>query len=242
MCVLTYLPTPNNGFIFTSNRDESVARESAIPPRKYEIGGQYVFFPKDPLSDGTWIAGNENFTLCLLNGGFEKHTPTPPYRHSRGRVILDFYKFLNVEHFTKNYNFNNIEPFTLIIIERANNLSINEIRWTGQEVMSKNISPNKPKIWSSATLYSPEIIQEREKWFSNFLQENPHYSADDILKFHHFGGNGDARNDIKMNRENKLMTLSVTQFRIDDANFVVRYEDLQKDKNFVYRVFTECVS
>jgi hypothetical protein len=241
MCVLTYLPTPN-GFIFTSNRDESVVRESAIPPRKYEIEGRYVFFPKDPLGGGTWIGGCDTFTLCLLNGGFEKHIPAPPYRHSRGKVILDFYKYLDVEKFQQNYNFNNIEPFTLVIISRVNALTINEIRWTGKDVFCKKHAPNEPKIWSSVTLYTNEIIQERERWFNNFLQENPNYTSDDILQFHHFGGKGDMRNDIKMNRENKLKTLSVTQFRVDVENFVVQYQDLQKDKNFVYRVFTECIS
>ncbi len=242
MCVLTYLPTKNKGYIFTSNRDESVARASAIPPRKYEIGGRYVFYPQDPSSGGTWIGGCDTFTLCLLNGGFVKHTPTPPYRHSRGKVILDFYQYCDTSKFIQNYNFENIEPFTLIIIDRNNTLIISEICWTGKEVFYKNIPINEPRIWSSCTLYSPEIIQLREEWFADFLQKTPDFSDEDILQFHHFGGNGDAKNDIKMNRENKLKTLSVTQFVIDDENFVVRYEDLQKDKNFVYRVFTECVS
>jgi hypothetical protein len=242
MCVLTYIPTANKGFIFTSNRDESVARESAIPPRKYKINENYVFFPKDPLGGGTWIGGCDTFTLCLLNGGFEKHIPNPPYRHSRGKVILDFYQFLNAESFVNSYNFDNIEPFTLVIIDRSNSLIISEIRWTGTKVFLQIIDPSKPKIWSSVTLYSPQIIQEREQWFSDFLQEKPNCTSDDMLSFHHNGGKGDIQNDIKMNRENKLMTLSVTQFIIDDEHFLVRYEDLQTNKNFVYRVFTECVS
>jgi hypothetical protein len=48
-------PTENQGFILTSNRDEAVSRVLAIPPKKYQLGGQYVFFPKDPQGDGTWI-------------------------------------------------------------------------------------------------------------------------------------------------------------------------------------------
>ncbi|CAH0994198.1 hypothetical protein EMA8858_00306 [Emticicia aquatica] len=242
MCVLTYIPTGKNGYYFTSNRDESVVREAAIPPRKYEINGRYIFFPKDPVSSGTWIGGCNQFTLCLLNGGLEKHISAPPYRHSRGQVILDFYQFLNVESFIHNYTFNGIEPFTLVIIDRENTLSINELRWTGSKIHHQEIDANKPKIWSSVTLYTPEIIREREQWFSDFLTKNPNCNEEAILKFHHFGGKGDTRNDIRMNRENKLKTLSVTQFSLDDENFVVRYQDLQKDKNFVYRVFMECFS
>jgi Transport and Golgi organisation 2 len=241
MCVLTYIPTKNDGYLFTSNRDESVLREAALPPRKYELEGRYVFFPKDPVGGGTWIASCDRFTLCLLNGGLEKHIPAPPYRQSRGRIILDFYKFQNFDNFAQNYPFDGIEPFTLIIIDRNNTLSINELRWTGSRVLKKEIDTQKPHIWSSATLYSSEIRQEREQWFADFLQKNPNCTEEDVLNFHHLGGKGDEQNDIKMNRENKLKTLSVTQFSISNENFLVRYQDLQKEKDFVYRVFTECV-
>ena len=97
MCVLTYIPTENQGFILTSNRDEAVSRTLALPPKKYQLGGQYVFFPKDPQGDGTWIGSCGNYTLCLLNGGIEKHVPKPPYRKSRGKVILDPFKLFDVD-------------------------------------------------------------------------------------------------------------------------------------------------
>lgn len=241
MCVLTYIPTKNNGYILTSNRDESVLREAAFPPRKYELEGQYVFFPKDPVGGGTWIAGCNRFTLCLLNGGLEKHIPAPPYRQSRGRIILDFYKYQDFNNFANNYQFEGIEPFTLIIIDRDNKLSINELRWTGKQIHQKEIDAQSPHIWSSVTLYSPKIRQEREQWFADFLKTNPDFTEEDVLNFHHFGGKGDEQNDIKMNRENKLKTLSVTQFSINDENFLMKYQDLQKEKKFVYRIFTECV-
>lgn len=241
MCVLTYIPIKSGGYLFTSNRDESVLREAALPPRKYELEGRYVFFPKDPVGGGTWIAGCDRFTLCLLNGGIEKHLPSPPYRQSRGRIILDFYQFQNIDSFYKNYQFEGIEPFTLIIIDRENSFIINELRWTGSQISIKQIDAQKPHIWSSVTLYTSHIIQEREQWFLDFLEKNPNCTEEDVLNFHHFGGNGDVRNNIKMNRENKLKTLSVTQFSISNENFLVRYQDLQKEKDFVYRVFTEYV-
>ncbi|RYU91829.1 NRDE family protein [Emticicia agri] len=241
MCVLTYLPTSNNGFIFTSNRDEQKSRESAIAPRKYEIEGRYVFYPKDPQGSGTWIGGCDTFTLCLLNGGFKPHLPNPPYRQSRGRVILDFYQFLDEEKFISQYQFSGLEPFTLVIINKQNTEKYYEIRWTGKEVISTTHARTEPRIWSSVTLYCPEIIQEREQWFRNFLNTYPAYTADDVLHFHHTGGKGDSRNDIKMNRNEELKTLSITQFQIDTEQFVVSYEDLQKNKKYVYRVFIECV-
>lgn len=241
MCVLTYLPTRNNGFIFTSNRDEKMSRESAIPPRKYEIGGRYLFYPKDPSGNGTWIGGCDTFTLCLLNGGRTAHTPAPPYRQSRGLVIIDFYRFLDEEKFIQNYQFDGLEPFTLVVINRHKTETYYEICWTGQEVISTRHSRTMPRIWSSKTLYTPAVIHEREQWFQDFLQKHPHYTPEHIWNFHHTGGTGNERNDIKMNRDEIIKTLSITQFQVDPDEFVVSYEDLKKNKKYVYRVFIECV-
>ena len=57
MCTVTYLPLENDGFILTSNRDESPMRKT-IPPKKYLENGVELAYPKDQLAGGTWI--------CLL--------------------------------------------------------------------------------------------------------------------------------------------------------------------------------
>lgn len=234
MCVLTYIPTANKGFILTSNRDEAVAREVATPPRKYTINGHHVFFPKDPRGGGTWIASSGEITLCLLNGGITKHIPQPPYRQSRGKVILDFFKFITVNKFTNEYNFTGIEPFTLVIIENAHELIIHELKWDGEELFKKKIDRSKPHIWSSVTLYSPQIIEMREQWFADFLKQplNP----EKVLDFHQYAGVGDVRNDIRMNRDNILKTLSMTQYVINEKLFTIYYEDLVICKKYNYRV------
>nr|MCU0323899.1 NRDE family protein [Spirosomataceae bacterium] len=239
MCVLTYIPTENNGFILTSNRDEAVSREAAIPPKKYNINGQNVFFPKDPQGSGTWIASSGEYTLCLLNGAFIKHIPQPPYRQSRGKVILDFFEFESVSDFINGYNFEGIEPFTLIIIETSANLSIYELRWNAEKIFCQRIDESAAQIWSSATLYSPEIIEKRQQWFNEFLENESNPTT--IMDFHHFGGKEDSRNGIKMNRDDKLKTISITQFILNPSEFAMSYHDLQSDSKFQYRIFRELV-
>jgi hypothetical protein len=234
MCVLTYIPTQNKGFILTSNRDEAVSREAATPPRKYMIHGHHVFFPKDPRGGGTWIASSGEITLCLLNGGISKHIPQPPYRQSRGKVILDFFKFSTINTFINDYNFTGIEPFTLVIIENTHGLIIHELKWNGRALSSKKIDISKPHIWSSVTLYPPEIIEMREQWFRSFLQQplNP----EKVLDFHQYAGVGDIRNDIRINRDNVLKTVSTTQYVINEKLFTIYYEDLVAQKKYNYRV------
>lgn len=239
MCVLTYFPYQYNGFILTSNRDEAVARPSAIPPKKYHLGSQIVFYPKDPQGGGTWIASSGEVTLCLLNGGFEKHLAQPPYKHSRGKVVLDFFSYQNIQDFEKRYGFQGLEPFTLIVITNLEALALYELRWTGNEVFCQSMDATQPHIWSSVTLYTSDVIQAREAWFREFSQQS--IDPKKVLQFHHEGGKGDPQNDLKMNRNDTLKTISMTQFVINQLEFKMSYHDLQTDADFQYCIFKDSI-
>jgi uncharacterized protein with NRDE domain len=228
VCVLTYIPT-SQGYLVTSNRDEATARAAAISPQAYEVNGKQLYFPKDPQGGGTWITTDGGTTACLLNGGYKNHVRQLPYRQSRGLVVTDFFSFETVEKFYRNYAFAGIEPFTLIIFSQDKS-TIKEIRWTGKRADLNIFDALKPRIWSSATLYSDEIIRERQNWFTKFL-EKEEIVAESVLHFHHFGGKGDEENDIKMNREGILKTVAITQFIVNTESFAVKYEDLQAKKS-----------
>ncbi len=214
-----------NNFILTSNRDEKDSREIANPPKKYLHYHLNVMYPQDPRAKGTWIAASENgFTLCLLNGAFMAHKSKPAYRKSRGVVLLDFYKFCNVNQFVVNYDFKGIEPFTLIIVEFKSAIKLYELRWDGKQMHLSFKNSKKSHIWSSVTLYAPEIIAEREKWFDKWKKEQSDYTADSIKNFHQNGGKGDKESDILMKREGAF-TVSLTQVVKNDTEIVMNYTD-----------------
>jgi hypothetical protein len=230
MCTLSYIPKPN-GFLLTSNRDESVNRLPALEPRAYMHNQVKVMYTKDTQAGGTWLAVAENhFTLCLLNGAFEKHKHQPPYRHSRGLVVTDFFNYNNALSFKDEYDCEGLEPFTLVIIESGNLPRIHELRWDGNELFYITIDPTVPQIWSSATLYDAEVIAERAVWFQSFLQTNPNPSPDDMLFFHHFGGGEHGQNTILMNRNNILKTISITGIQHLTATVWVHHENLLTDE------------
>jgi hypothetical protein len=211
MCTLTYIPKQQTGYLLTSNRDESVFRKPALSPQKYLLDGIPVMYPKDTEAGGTWIAISGNgFTLCLLNGAFARHLHKPPYKHSRGLVVTDFFKYNNVSVFVKEYDFLGIEPFTLVIIESGTEIIIHEIRWDGTSSYYTTLPSDIPQIWSSAMMYDPEVIEERGKWFRQFLTSHPDPTPDDMLQFHHFGGGQNTENSVLMNRNNMLKTISIT--------------------------------
>ena len=148
MCTVTFLPLGSSSFILTHNRDEHHTRSIALLPERKMIGDIELIYPKDEQGGGTWFATSKNYTLCLLNGGFEKHIPSPPYKHSRGLVILDFFLFNNVHQFKDEYLFTGIEPFTLIIIEHSTK-QIHQIVKDEDQIHYSKKNENETHIWSS---------------------------------------------------------------------------------------------
>lgn len=238
MCFVTYLPY-QQGFILTSNRDENVGRPKASPPKKYLIDAVPVFYPQDGLAGGTWIAASPKATVCLLNGAFVKHQPTPPYRMSRGKAVLDFFQYAHLSEFAAAYDFGGIEPFTLVVIEEENELRLSELRWDGLQVHLSTPDTARAHAWSSVTLYNDDIIQQREQWWQQWLMHHPMFEGGDVLDFHSLGGNGDSANDLVMNRNNELQTVSITQILKTPHQFLMNYQDRLTGQQFKYRIFEE---
>ena len=222
MCTATYLPFSPTGFILTHSRDEKSIRPSSKLPNEFRIGGQNVLFPQDPQGGGTWIAATAHTTVCLLNGAFTPHQPVPPYRHSRGLVIPHFFGYPSLSAFVASYNFQGIEPFTLLIAEAGR---LSELRWNGRRLFTQEKDPNRPHIWSSVTLYTPDIVSKRESWFRRW-QEIKNWLPDEIRAFHLSAGETDPENALRMNRQNRYLTVSLTQVIRANNQTEFRYDDL----------------
>ena len=252
MCTVSYLPLPTEGFVLTSTRDEKNIRKSALPPAQYHIHDEKIIFPKDPDAGGTWIAASEGgYSLCLLNGGFKIHESKPPYRLSRGIVLLDFFKYMDVRDFLAGYDFQGIEPFTLLIAggsdhslnepgrstdEPGKNLDkpprgLDELRWDGGHIHHTELAPENPRIWSSVTLYPDKVIRLREKWFQEWLLKDTEVSIAEAVSFHKKAGTGDMQNDIMMNRD-EVRTVSITSIVRSRNTYEMSYEDIISGKTF----------
>jgi len=230
MCTVTFLPGKGNEFILTSNRDEHTLRLKAQPPQLYRINNLDVIYPRDGEAGGSWIGASKHFTLCLLNGAFQKHTRLPPYAKSRGVMLLDFFNFNDVKKFANEYNFKGIEPFTLLLLDAISKLELYELRWDGSHTHLIKSDPAIPHIWSSVTLYEKEIIELRRQWFKAWLNQHESGSMEAIMHFHEFGGTGDKTTDVLMNRNNELLTVSITSISKSTDALLLKYKDVEADK------------
>ncbi len=225
MCTITFIPKSNKDFILTSNRDEAPGRET-FPPKIYNEEGVKMLYPKDVVAGGTWIGvSDKKRIVCLMNGGFVAHQRRSYYRKSRGLVVKDLLKADNLKEEIENYDFNEIEPFTAVLVEWKTEVQLFQLVWDGTDYHFSD-EPLAPHIWSSSPLYPEMLKKKREQWFSEFLFETIKPSEDELLQFHKTAGEGDLNSNLIMDR-GFIKTKSITQiFKKEDA-MEMRYEDLQ---------------
>ena len=226
MCTVTYIPQPNNNFILTSNRDEAPHR-SPQNMTQIELHGLELIFPKDAGAGGTWItAANDGRVVCLLNGAFEKHKHQPPYRRSRGIMVLDYFKYNSAVEFYEQYDFEGMEPFTFVLVGKN---ELHELRWDEKKAHLKELDTRGYYIWSSATLYTPEIRLKREVWFNDWLGNRNDFRLKEIQEFHLHGGERDEWNGFVMNRMNLVQTVSITNVIKKNNRMEMIYNDLLRE-------------
>lgn len=210
MCTLTYLPLEKEQYILTSNRDESPSRAQVSFPAYKHLENKNIIYPKDPKAGGTWIATADNgITVCLLNGAEKPHEFNPPYKISRGLVLLEAIECIKPDEFFKNYDFTGIEPFTMVVIFHDPEIKLIDFKWDGNKTTLKELDSDRPHIWVSAQLYNQKAINNRQEWFQKWLSEQKDYILDNILEFHQNAGNGDSENDMVMDR-GMVKTVSIT--------------------------------
>jgi hypothetical protein len=224
LCTVTLIPL-NSGFVLTSNRDEAANRE-AIPPQVYKFYGVKMVFPKDKQAGGTWIGVSEHQRLiCLLNGAFEVHIREVPYRKSRGVVVKELLAASNISEILKNYRLENIEPFTLIMVDWKDKLQFWEMVWDGKQKHITSL-PLQEHFWSSTPLYNAEMREKRRNWFDK-LKDSSALTPAEIWEFHHTGGEGNPEIDLIMDRS-FVKTQSITQIERTSETTFLTYEDLSE--------------
>lgn len=228
MCTVTFIAKGNDDFILTSSRDEIPNRKTLCPQEYIEENVKLVY-PKDQVAGGTWIGvSDRNRVINLLNGGFEPHKRKDYYRMSRGVVVKQLLTAENAVLKIKHFDFMDIEPFTIILVDWSSSLKLYRLVWDGvkKHFIKLNLGNH---IWSSSPLYSPEMKAKRQQWLSEFIENNV-TSAESLLEFHHNAGEGNMEIDLQMNR-GFIKTVSITQIEKKNNQVKMTYKDLNSGES-----------
>lgn len=224
MCTVSFYKAQNH-VIITSNRDENINRPIALPPTKMAVDHSVIYCPIDPQHNGTWFAVNPiGSVFVLLNGADKKHTPNPPYKRSRGLVLLEIAAHSNYIDKWNSIDLEHIENFTIVAYFK-NKLA--QLRWDGNKKSHQFLNENDFHIWSSTTLYDESTIKKREEWFIDFLaSKNASANSNDIAEFHINSHKEDPDNGLIINRSNKILTKNITQAIVFPDQFTLQHWDL----------------
>jgi len=199
------------------------------------MNGRAVTYPKDPQAGGTWIMLKENGAAAvLLNGGFERHLRRPPYRKSRGLVMLEIAGAANPIAYFQDVDLDAIEPFTLILY---NNSTLHRCIWDGDGKHISELIATKPHIWSSSTLYDRSMQLWREDQLKKWLAKTKEPTRDAVLDFH-------LQPNLRYETSGtevfpKINTVSVTSLDIPTAApTAIAYHDLLSSESFTRRFLT----
>lgn len=234
MCTITYIPQNDQSFIITQSRDELASRSIAAPPILRKINNADHYYPVDPDSKGTWIGMSENQKVaCLINGGVTPYNPKPPYRHSRGLIIPNYFEHSDFNVFYHNFQFENLEPFTLFTFEN-NKLLV--LRKEQDMMILKELDKSVPHIFSSINLYTTDKHELREKYFHHWLKSNSTIQIKDTIRLHdrfRIDRNGPV---FLPNGKDKLQTLSTTAIHYQPTQVAMTYYDRPNNMSFVKKI------
>ena len=225
MCTLTFYPKGPQ-WLVTFNRDERKERPAAQPPQVYDSPQGQLWYPRDPQGGGTWFAVNitQNRISCLMNGGYVRHVPQPPYRRSRGLIVLEALTQPDLETWMQGFEGEGMEPFTLMNLDYAHQ-RVEEYRWTGKVGVLTRHSARVPQIWASATLYEGRGLAWRRMAYQNLLAQHPELTPEQVWNFH-------LQPTHTLEGEGVCLqtphggTVSVTQAQISSSSLQLRYQDL----------------
>ena len=228
MCTVTFYKSASKTIV-TSNRDEHISRPAALFPILHHYQNKAVYFPQDPLAQGTWFAvDTSGRTFVLLNGADKKHHHQPPYKRSRGLILLDLLSADELIETWGQINLTSIEPFTLIVFTGD---ELHQLRWDEKEKSYLQLDTAIPHIWSSATLYEKAAIEKRKIWFNEFLESTTGtIDPDGLLNFHTSTEVKDKENGLIINRNQQLLTKNITQCVIEHDRFTLTHIDLLQNK------------
>jgi hypothetical protein len=149
MCTLSFAPT-HGGCQLAMNRDESLSRIPALPPRLWNYRDTRALHPGEQ-DGGTWIGGNEHGLAAALLNWYSKPSPVSENFVSRGCLVpslLGSKSLTEAANVIASMPLDRTRPFRLVAFSVPEQ-SIAEWDWCGRYLTALN-HPWKQLHWFSS--------------------------------------------------------------------------------------------
>lgn len=205
------------------NRDESRKRPPALPPELRTCGARRAVMPIDPISDGTWIGGNDaGLVAALLNlyrfdkQGREPHKGT----HSRGEIIPRLLECTTVdaavESVVRMRRSMRFSPFSLVITDGR---CLREFKaHAGAVSITPPRSIERPEMFTSSGLGDALVYSPRNRLFEEmFAQAREPIAAQDAFHRHQWPDRPEL-SVCMARREARTVSLTVVEMRAGETS------------------------
>ena len=221
MCILS-IAKSQNGIVITSNRDEQRTRKHSLAPEIIHHGKRQTILARDAQAHGTWfLTDNTGPIAILLNGAFECHVPSPPYRESRGVILMKLFQEEDIKSTFLSYILENVEPFKMVYIDKNESF---QCVWDGIQKHVLEIDLNVPHVFFSSTLYTKEQQEVKSEHFLKALNNFEQVNAEWLLGYHSSQQRYSSEVNFFMSREYHT-TKSISQVEV--CKTYSRYVHLQ---------------
>ena len=207
------------------NRDESVTRAKAEPPRQFDHQGIKYLMPIDPDGGGSWICVNQaGFAFVLLNNYQAKLKSDTDGLKSRGKIIQELalcQDIKQVQNFIQQLSLQYFQPFSLLVVSQEY-----KSMWCYNGLDNELAAQQLPLHWfSSAHPEADRVLSERAEAANNARIEND----EDLILLHrsHIPNNAQISSEdrtfsICMHHE-RGHTQSLTYIRLENEKATMKY-------------------
>ena len=221
MCTITFIAR-RHGYALGMNRDEKLARVTALPPARHRIETREALFPSEP-GGGTWIGVNNAGTTLALINWYSVPSRVAGQAFSRGDVVksaLAADSPASADRLVSSLPLARVNPFRLVGIFPVP-ASILEWQWNRQS-LERLDHPWRTNTWISSGFDEPGSQQARGGIFNQALRQVSAGTADWLRRLHRSHRQERGPYSTCMHR-NDAATVSYTEVIVSRRAATMRY-------------------
>jgi hypothetical protein len=222
MCTVSFVPK-SSGFYLAMNRDEKLARFTALPPIIANFDSHRTVFPREP-NGGTWIAANDTgVCVALINWHTIKREPARSIA-SRGQVVRAMVAKSSLDEVDRalyGLPLNKLRPFRLIAIVPSAK-KVMEWHWDLDQLSSRKRAWAK-RHWFSSGFDEVTTQLKREQVCKSASRQNSAGELDWMRRLHRSHLPTRGAFSICMHRSDAA-TVSYTEVVVSGRHATMRYK------------------